>query len=290
MSILLDALKKSDGARQPGGTRLTKSETSRSASNLFHQGKWLPITMLALSAITMAWIGSQQFQKPSELAISKSPVSGDIRTLSRGTESRTLQHSEIKSPLQRTPEETGSAPVESESAQPLDMGPEVSPSSAETRQNGGQLASESKPVSPPQSWLMLEKCEPPKFGASNESENSAEDTATNNLNSSVNLGMCVFKYGEYRRLIVEYIPPPTKSVESPDFISYWELPQSLRDKMPSLKITVLVYAIKKEERFVFINGERWVERDRLEPGLILQEIRPDGVVFSYRNQKFMVKA
>jgi len=76
----------------------------------------------------------------------------------------------------------------------------------------------------------------------------------------------------------------------PEPISYWELPQGIRDSLPEIKITVLVYAEHPGDRFLLSNGQRMVEKDELDGGLVLDEIRKDGAVFLYRNYRFLVKS
>jgi len=72
-------------------------------------------------------------------------------------------------------------------------------------------------------------------------------------------------------------------------ISYWELPQGIRDNLGEIRITVLVYSEEPGDRFVLSNGQRLVEKDELDGGLVLEEIRRDGAVFLYRNYRFLVK-
>jgi hypothetical protein len=67
------------------------------------------------------------------------------------------------------------------------------------------------------------------------------------------------------------------------------LPQGIRDDLPPIKITVLVYAERPGDRFLLTNGQRLVEKDQLDGGLVLDEIRKDGAVFLYRNYRFLVK-
>jgi hypothetical protein len=74
-----------------------------------------------------------------------------------------------------------------------------------------------------------------------------------------------------------------------DPISFWQIPQALRDGLPEFRINVLVYAEKPEDRFLLINGQRLVEKDELADGVVLDEIRRDGAVFLYRNYRFLVK-
>jgi len=73
-------------------------------------------------------------------------------------------------------------------------------------------------------------------------------------------------------------------------ISYWELPQGIRDDLPEIKITVLVFAEHPGDRFLLSNGQRLVEKDELDGGLVLDEIRKDGAIFLYRNYRFLVKS
>ena len=54
-----------------------------------------------------------------------------------------------------------------------------------------------------------------------------------------------------------------------------------------MKITVLVYAEQPEERFVLVNGQRLYEGEELQAGLVLSEVRREGVVFSFRRYRFI---
>lgn len=72
-------------------------------------------------------------------------------------------------------------------------------------------------------------------------------------------------------------------------ISYWELPDAVRADIPEIKFSVLVFAKKPADRFVLINGERLAEGDSPQSGLVVKEIRRDGVVFSYRLYQFLVE-
>jgi general secretion pathway protein B len=72
-------------------------------------------------------------------------------------------------------------------------------------------------------------------------------------------------------------------------ISYWELPDGIRADVPEIKFSVLVYANNPADRFVLINGQRLGEGDSPQPGLKIEEIRLDGVVFSYNLYQFLVE-
>jgi len=72
-------------------------------------------------------------------------------------------------------------------------------------------------------------------------------------------------------------------------ISYWELPDAIRADVPEIRFSVLVYAKNPDDRFVLINGQRLGEGDSSQPGLVIEEIQRDGVVFSYRLYRFLVE-
>lgn len=82
--------------------------------------------------------------------------------------------------------------------------------------------------------------------------------------------------------------PDSRSRE-PQPIGYWELPDSIRANVPPIKYSVLVYDRNPAARFVLIDGERLTEGDSYQPGLMVKEIRRDGVIFSYRRYQFLVE-
>jgi general secretion pathway protein B len=75
----------------------------------------------------------------------------------------------------------------------------------------------------------------------------------------------------------------------PELLGYWDLPDSIRGNVPEVKFSVLVYDKNPAARFVLIEGERLAEGDSHESGLVVKEIRRDGVVFSYRLYQFIIK-
>lgn len=72
-------------------------------------------------------------------------------------------------------------------------------------------------------------------------------------------------------------------------LGYWDLPDSVRSEVPEIKFSVLVYAAEPADRFVLINGQRLAEGDSAQPGLVVEEIQREGVLFSYRLYRFLVK-
>jgi general secretion pathway protein B len=66
---------------------------------------------------------------------------------------------------------------------------------------------------------------------------------------------------------------------------YYQLPFSVRKDLPSLKLSMHVYAAEPAQRFIILNDSRMVEGNSQED-LALREIRPDGAVFEFRGQRF----
>jgi general secretion pathway protein B len=58
--------------------------------------------------------------------------------------------------------------------------------------------------------------------------------------------------------------------------------------LPELHLDVHVYATKPADRFVYINMRKYHEGNTLPEGPVIERIRRDGVVLSYRGLRFML--
>ena len=72
---------------------------------------------------------------------------------------------------------------------------------------------------------------------------------------------------------------------SSDVPLYYELPYNVRKDLPTLAISMHVFAAAPDQRFVMIDGERRAEGETFKD-LTLREIRPDGMVLEFRGQRF----
>ena len=84
-------------------------------------------------------------------------------------------------------------------------------------------------------------------------------------------------------------PPPEPAAAppaAPDMPLYYELPFNVRKDLPALTVSMHVYAAVPAQRFVVVDGERKVEGETIKEGLTLREIRADGIVLEFRGQKF----
>ena len=82
-------------------------------------------------------------------------------------------------------------------------------------------------------------------------------------------------------------PAPVPVATAPTLPSVWDLPYATRKDLPNLALTMHVYANDPHERFVVIKGERHAEGDDLGDGVILREIRPDGMVLEFKGTRFV---
>jgi general secretion pathway protein B len=67
-----------------------------------------------------------------------------------------------------------------------------------------------------------------------------------------------------------------------------ELNLSGTEALPELHLDVHVYATKAAERFVYVNMRKYHEGSTLPEGPVIERIRRDGVVLSYRGLRFIL--
>ncbi|MFA7269724.1 MAG: general secretion pathway protein GspB [Sterolibacterium sp.] len=65
-----------------------------------------------------------------------------------------------------------------------------------------------------------------------------------------------------------------------------ELPPAIQQELPKLAILAHSYSSKPKARFVYINDRMVHEEESPAPGLKLEQITPDGMIFSYKGYRF----
>ena len=65
-----------------------------------------------------------------------------------------------------------------------------------------------------------------------------------------------------------------------------ELPNSIQQEIPVMAIQLHSYSSKPSNSIVSINSRMMKEGESLKPGLKLEQITPDGVIFSYKGYRF----
>lgn len=79
------------------------------------------------------------------------------------------------------------------------------------------------------------------------------------------------------------------SPERAEYLRVWELPLSIRRNLPALSLTIHVFSERPEERFVLINGERFISGEELGEGVRLVDIRREGALVDYRDYRFLLE-
>lgn len=81
---------------------------------------------------------------------------------------------------------------------------------------------------------------------------------------------------------LQSLPKPVPRPEP----KWHELAPQVRNAIPNMSVSMLVYSRKPEERWININGAKRREGQEISSGLKVEEITPDGAIFSYMGQRF----
>lgn len=293
MSILLDALKKSEAQRRLGEAPTLDTPAFSPETGGRGDRAWIPAAMSLPAAALILWFGLVQFRdtgEPSGPQSGASSVQADAGTEALGDSNGHL--ADAGSPVATTPlknyrESQAPAPPENarrskrDKANPPDKPRELpletfagdTPGSAADRQPPG-LESEGK--SPPAADAYAElQAQVQRARPATSETVSTEATAADATDSGS------ASSGSPRDGLEPYVAEP---------ISYWQLPQSVRDSLGDLRVSVLVYAENPQDRFLLVNGQRLREQESLDDGLLLLEIQRDRAIFSYRDYRFQLKS
>lgn len=269
MSILLDALKKSEKQRHLGQTPTLETHFEDQLPADGTPNRWILLSLVVLSVFVMAWFGWQQLRVPEGGAatthqdVPPPTVEATPEPVNETAGSRTM--TESYQAVSDTPASAGGnqqAVAEESEAARSRLSRSVSEFTAEKAPpdaQAGALASVAEPRPAPTSAASKKprtsSAKPPAAQVASQQESR-------------------------RSGLQPHIAEP---------ISYWELPQGVRDDLPEIKISVLVFAEKPSDRFLLVNGMRMVEKDSLGGGVELDEIRREGAVFLYRKYRFLIK-
>lgn len=273
MSILLDALKKSEKQRQLGQTPTLQTHTGDESGPDDERFKWIVPLLLGVSVCVMGWFGWVQYRIPPAEHV---PVIADAGEPSETDETATPATEQKP----RTPTESYRA-TKSADKPAMPGGLKLPPVMASDTENRDKTrVNESF-----KSFQGEEKEQVVKDSATRDSQPGMSRTsdATSPLSET--------RSAEASRPAEDSTAGKPSRVKPhvAEPISYWELPQGIRENLPEIKISVLVYAESPDDRFLLTNGQRVAEKDELQSGLVLDEIRRDGAIFVYRNYRFLVK-
>ena len=276
MSILLEALKKSEERRQLGKTPdIHDPVDHRPAEDRKPGFTWLPLIMVSAAMAVIFWMVWNQYRAPEISAVGTSP---EVSQRDAADLSATPPKGESRMPgsaaaIQETPPASAArTPVESFTASEGDKGEQDAAGEDPEAERKQELAENFN------NFRQAESADAVKEDGKAGSPVPAEPTTRPPAARSV----------PARSAQAEPARPSAAEPRGSEPVNYWELPQNVRDGMPELKISVLVYAEKPADRFMLLNGRRVVENDSVS-GVELEEIRREGAVFRYRNYRFLVR-
>lgn len=83
-------------------------------------------------------------------------------------------------------------------------------------------------------------------------------------------------------------PPPAPEPPEPfaDVPELWRLSPTFRQSVPEMTISVHVFSPEQSSRFIIIDRRKYLEGDRLNGGVLIEAILPQGVVFNLNGQQF----
>lgn len=268
MSILLDALRKSEEQRRLGATPTLQTPESNAELAMDERRNWIPAVMMLLAAGAIAWLGAAQFRnpepapRPTAAAIESLPTDIPVKAETTQESLNNLANS-LEAPPPTTPVKDFAAEHESTAV----AGARVE--SEQTLRTSRKLRS-ARAVSVI-SAAPDEEAAPPALPAPEEPIAAlVEDLSESDVAARPDADQ-----------LQPYATEP---------ISYWQIPQSLRENMPEMRITVLVYAENPQDRFLLINGKRLREKDEVSDGLVVEEIQRDRAIFTFRDYRFQVKS
>jgi general secretion pathway protein B len=69
-------------------------------------------------------------------------------------------------------------------------------------------------------------------------------------------------------------------------VTMGELPPAIQQELPAMNISVHAYSPTPGSRLVGINNQMFKEGSQVAPGLELEQITPEGMVFGYKGYHF----
>lgn len=79
---------------------------------------------------------------------------------------------------------------------------------------------------------------------------------------------------------------PADTAQEQKVVPLAELPLQIQQEIPAMTIPLHAYSSKPRDRLVSINDRILREGESLTPGLRLEQITPDGLIFSYKGYRF----
>lgn len=298
MSLLLDALKKSEAQRRRGAGPAIDlaSMPSRTADRGRERRRW-PLLVAAAALLVLVgvavwpWVPGlvERFgraERPDTVADPSSAIDAAQRSGAAGAaESDEANAPPSQKPIEQPAVVGAQRPARGVETKTPPVTSDVAGASDPVRPDG--TASDGAAVSAPS--------QEPAVSAEPQAQTRVADRS-GPAASARPLAESAVTGGEPAVQDVESAPSPEVEAEAvaeresaPDFIRPWELPQARRAEFPELDMTVHFYAEEPSRRFVLINGERYSEGQRIGSGVRLLEIVQRGAIVDFENYRVLIE-
>lgn len=313
MSFILDALKKADEARHPAAlSSLGKIRVPRLTP---HRARWpwvvSGVALIAVNAGVIAYVvwpkavrvtAASRDPRPATAAVSPAPSarppeahlaarpSGPVAPVVPAEPPRLapvtpaeLSRQAPVAPVRARPETVGPAEPAERSTVPVEPAKRIEQSPAPTPPDvrGTLAAPTARRVTPPSagpsSQAPLRQVPVP----------SAPSSAASGAPPAVATMPPSVAVAPPRQSPVE--PPRAEPIRPAVTTPAQGAPAGTDDEISKLKLTVHVWADKPSERLVFINGRKYVQGDRIEDKVLLEEITPEGAAVSYQGRRSLLR-
>lgn len=257
MSLLLDALKKSEAQRRRGTSPTIDLTRTPPSGNPRRSGsRWLPVLLVvALLAAAAPWLWPQ-VSNWMEKRQGGAEETGALTEAEGAAETAAVDESGAAvSALQSAP-----APVAGASSPRRVAVADATPVGEAAR----------NPVRPGDSdEPPAETADGPDSVASKTGDGGSDDAPTPAARPAE--------------------PSAQAGGPTENFIRPWELPEAQRSEFPELRLSVHFFADRAADRFVLINGERYREGQRVAPRTTLAEIRQRGAVVEFGSYRVLIE-
>lgn len=298
MSLLLDALKKSEAQRRRGTSPTIDLTRAPPSGNPRRPGsRWLPVLLIVvLLAAAAPWL----WPKVSDWMEQRRGDPGDSAALAEadgatppggGSETVAAPSAGDEAGAAVSAPQAAPAPVAGASS-PRRVAAEATPADgegqnaarpgADSRETPGNAAGASDPVA---------SSADDGDGPDGPDDATAETSDPTAAPSTEEMRRMVQARQQQPQVDEQKAPEPRAQPAGPanNFIRPWELPQAQRAEFPQLSLTVHFYAEQAADRFVLINGERYREGQRVGPGTTLAEIRQRGAVVEFGSYRVLIE-
>lgn len=283
MSLLLDALKKSEAQRRRGKAPAVDLATTPPAARSARPAwRWpllvLPIVLLVAAAI---WMGPEVYsriaggQDGGDSVASRGAALSGAEASGRTAQSQTRK-ANVAAPARQMPPPEEPAPVAG---------------AGRARAVVARAETQAAAATPDPVATGSPGAQQPEAEARSEGEVSSGLPSGSEREAQAQPKPKPLPEPKPERASKPDPEPESRPEPEPraNFIRPWELPQAQRAEFPDLNLTVHFYSEQPSDRFVLINGERRSEGQSVAKGVRLVEIRRRGAVVDFAGYRVLIE-